>query len=327
MSDKVIRFRKDSTQVFNNIIRNSKDIELIGLYTIIQHCLDLRENTRGTDNEFTVSKKGIQSYTGYSDSKFNRIWDKLKKSGYFKQIKVANKKSGTYEYVYELLEDPDKKVYHSLVQRKGKLVANIPENKLEKMVKESDELTKKIANSNTGEHIENTDVDSHKIKKPQGGKIGGYNNIRNKKIVCMYLERTSQYFDLLDSHEMLISKFKENISFELFEVLLNETINKNKHIEYFLGAVKRQIDNGVFSLEQYKIHKEKFNQSIVNTKKASKYVQASDRSYDSQGTSKKSNSYSQYKKTKFHNFDETFTQYEEDEFERIIQNAQAHKWG
>ena len=317
MSDKVIRFKKDSTQVFNNIIRNSKDVELIGLYTIIQHCLDLQENTRGTDNEFTVSKKGIQSYTGYSDSKFNRIWDKLKKSGYFKQIKVANKKSGTYEYVYELLEDPNKKIYHSLVQRKDKLVANIPKNKLEKMVKESDELTQKIANYNPGEHIENTDVDSHKIKKPQGGKVGGYNNIRNKKIVCMYLERTSQYFDLLDSHEMLISKFKENISFELFEVLLNETVNKNKHIEYFLGAVKRQIEKGVFSLEQYKIHKEKFNQSIVNTKKAFKYVQVSDRSYDSQGTNSNK---STYKKTGFHNFDETYCSLPDYELDSLIES-------
>lgn len=33
-----------------------------------------------------------------------------------------------------------------------------------------------------------------------------------------------------------------------------------------------------------------------------------------------------YKKTKFHNFDETFTQYEPDELYEIIEKAQAEKW-
>ena len=46
MSDKVVRFRKNSTQVHSYIIKNSKDVEIIGLYTIIQYCLDLAEDTK-----------------------------------------------------------------------------------------------------------------------------------------------------------------------------------------------------------------------------------------------------------------------------------------
>ena len=42
--------------------------------------------------------------------------------------------------------------------------------------------------------------------------------------------------------------------------------------------------------------------------------------------SKKENQ-SNLKKTKFHNFDETFTQYSEDEFEDIILKSQKKKFG
>ena len=327
MSDKVIKFRKDSTQIYNYIIRNSKDVEIIGLYTIIQHCIDLQEDTKGTDKEFKVSKKGIQSYTGYSDTKFQRIWNKLKESGYLKQIKTTNKNTGSYEYVYELLEQPNKKVYHSLVQTDEELKANIPNNKLEKMIKESDKLTQKLVEKNYGEDIENTNLESCKLKNPEGGFFRGYNNIRNNKLVCMYLEKASQYFELLEEHEMLIGQFKKKISFDLFEVLLNETVNKNKHIGYFLSAVKRQIENSVFTLEQYKAHKLKFNQCFVNTKKASKYVQAIDNSHDSRQTNSSKNVRYSIKRTGFHNFEETFNQYSEDEFERIIQNSQKAKFG
>lgn len=326
MSDKVIKFRKDSTQIYNYIIRNSKDVEIIGLYTIIQHCIDLQEDTKGTDKEFKVSKKGIQSYTGYSDTKFQRIWNKLKESGYLKQLKISKGK-GEFEYVYELLEEPNKKLYHSLVQKGKKIENNIPENKKEKMIKKSDDLTHKIVKSKSERTIENTTIQSHISKLSQGEKVGGYNNTRNNKLVCMYLEKASQYFELLEEHEMLIGQFKKKISFDLFEVLLNETVNKNKHVGYFLSAVKRQIENSVFILEQYKAHKLKFNQSFVNTKKASKYVQAIDNSHDSRQTNSSKNVRDSIKRTRFHNFEETFTQYSEDEFERIIQNSQKAKFG
>ena len=326
MSDKVIKFRKDSTQIYNYIIRNSKDVEIIGLYTIIQHCIDLQEDTKGTDKEFKVSKKGIQSYTGYSDTKFQRIWNKLKESGYLKQLKISKGK-GEFEYVYELLEEPNKKLYHSLVQKGKKIENNIPENKKEKMIKKSDDLTKKIVKTKSERTIENTNIQSHISKLSQGEKVGGYNNTRNNKLVCMYLEKASQYFELLEEHEMLIGQFKKKISFDLFEVLLNETVNKNKHIGYFLSAVKRQIENSVFTLEQYKAHKLKFNQCFVNTKKASKYVQAIDNSHDSRQTNSSKNVRYSIKRTGFHNFEETFTQYSEDEFERIIQNSQKAKFG
>ncbi len=326
MSDKVIKFRKDSTQIYNYIIRNSKDVEIIGLYTIIQHCIDLQEDTKGTDKEFKVSKKGIQSYTGYSDTKFQRIWNKLKESGYLKQLKISKGK-GEFEYVYELLEEPNKKLYHSLVQKGKKIENNIPENKKEKMIKKSDDLTKKIVKTKSERTIENTNIQSHISKLSQGEKVGGYNNTRNNKLVCMYLEKASQYFELLEEHEMLIGQFKKKISFDLFEVLLNETVNKNKHIGYFLSAVKRQIENSVFTLEQYKAHKLKFNQCFVNTKKASKYVQAIDNSHDSRQTNSSKNVRYSIKRTGFHNFEETFNQYSEDEFERIIQNSQKAKFG
>ena len=201
------------------------------------------------------------------------------------------------------------------------------ENKKEKMIKKSDDLTKKIVKTKSERTIENTNIQSHISKLSQGEKVGGYNNTRNNKLVCMYLEKASQYFELLEEHEMLIGQFKKKISFDLFEVLLNETVNKNKHIGYFLSAVKRQIENSVFTLEQYKAHKLKFNQCFVNTKKASKYVQAIDNSHDSRQTNSSKNVRYSIKRTGFHNFEETFNQYSEDEFERIIQNSQKAKFG
>ena len=89
-----LRFRrkeKKYTEVYNTIIFKNKNVELTGLYTTIQACIDLEMNTRGTENEFILSKKTLQHYCGYKDDKFKRIWNELKVAGYLKQYKIKIK--------------------------------------------------------------------------------------------------------------------------------------------------------------------------------------------------------------------------------------------
>lgn len=303
-----LRFRRKEnkyTQIHNHIIFKNKNVELIGLYTIIQACIDLEVNTVGTENEFVITKAGIQSLTGYKRDKFQRIWDELKRSGYLKQYRIT-KDSGKFEYEYELLEEPDLTIHHSLIQKEnGDIVPYVPKNKIEKLINKSND-------------IENV-VNQPYTDFPYIGKMGGFNNnLLNK--VCMYVEKTQKYFELREKDIELINSYKNNLSIDLFEELLLETINKNKSLNYFLSALKNTVSNNIKTLEEYETHKENFIANRSKSKKASN--NSTKKEYS---TTRKSDF--EHKRTKFHNFDESFTQYSEDELDEIIERSQREKFG
>ena len=309
------RFRRKEnkyTQVYNNIIFKSKNVEMIGLYTIINACIDLEQNTRGTDEEFIITKRGLQSMTGYKDTKFQRVWDELKVAGYLKQYKIKTK-SGKFEYEYELLEEPDLTTHHSLIQLEdGTLIPNIPSNKIVKLIEKSDKETKAFSQSKTNANT----IENPHPGFTEGGLHGGFNNtIKNK--VCMYVEKTEKYFDLREKDIKLISEYKTKLSIELFEELLLETINKNKSLNYLLSAIKNTVANNIKTLEEYETHKKNYIANKSKSKKTNTSTKTS--------TSSKNNF--EYKKNKFNNFEQSFLDYEEDEFEDIVAKSQRAKYG
>lgn len=306
-----LRFRRKEnkyTQIYNHIVFKNKNVELVGLYTTIQACIDLEMNTQGTENEFVLSKKTLQAFTGYKDDKFKRIWNDLKMAGYLKQYKIRDKETGKFVYEYELLEEPDITTHHSLIiNEDGSIIPNISNSKINKIQENIENENKEIINKLPGGDF------------PHSGKKGVYyNNLLNK--VCMYVEKTQKYFELREKDIELINSYKNNLSIDLFEELLLETINKNKSLNYFLSALKNTVANNIKTLEEYETHKENFIANRSKSKKASN------------NSTKKENSITrksdfEYKRTKFHNFDESFTQYSEDELDDIIERAQREKFG
>lgn len=310
-----LKFRRKEnkfTQVYNNIIFKNKNVELTGLYTTIQACIDLEINTQSTEKEFILSKKTLQSFTGYKDDKFKRIWNELKVAGYLKQYKIRDKKTGKFVYEYELLEEPDITTHHSLtINDDGSIAPNISKSKIEKIQKNiENEVQDKVIEL---PGVENTSL-VPEVDFPQSGEMGVYyNNLLNK--VCMYVEKTEKYFELREKDIELINQYKSNLSIELFEELLLETVNKDKSFKYFVSALKNTIANNIKTLKEYETHKRNYissrNKKIKNNKSTNKKEMVSISS----------------KNNKFNNFEQTFLNYEEEEFENIIEKSQRAKYG
>lgn len=307
-----LRFRRKErkyTQIHNNIIFKTKNVNLIGLYTTIQALIDLEDATQGTDKEFVITKKGIQSYCGLKDHSFQKLWNGLKEAGYLKQYKIQNE-NGKFEYEYDLLDEPDLTTHHSLIIKKdGTVTNNIPKNKIQKLVKKSDKETKNIVKNKNNETIENTKPLPGCVL-PQGGKFRDYNNKLINK-VCMYVNKAEQYFELRNEHKKLIEDIKPKMDFRLFEELLLETVNKNKHLNYFIATLKNIANQNIRNLETYIEHKKNY---IFNKKKQMKtqlYLEKT----------KNDNT-----KTRFHNINQRFNKYAPDELEQMLIARQKEKF-
>ncbi|CEK34326.1 hypothetical protein UMC2_35371 [[Clostridium] sordellii] len=307
-----LRFRrreKNYTQIHNNIIFKTKNAALVGLYTTIQALIDLEDATRGTEKEFIITKKGIQSYCGLKDHSFQKLWNGLKEAGYLKQYKIQLE-NGTFGYEYELKAEPDLTTHHSLVIKKdGTISKNVPKNKIQKLVKKSDEETENIVKNKINETIGNTKPLPGCVL-PQGGKLGAYNNKLINK-VCMYVKQVEKYFELRDEHKKLIAEIKPKMDFRLFEELLLETVNKNKHLNYFMATLKNIASQNIRNLETYIEHKKNY---IANKKKQSK-----SNTYTSKSTNNNL-------KTRFHNINQRFNKYDPDELEQMLMARQKEKF-
>lgn len=307
-----LRFRrkeKKYTQIHNNIIFKTKNVGLVGLYTTIQALIDLEDATRGTDKEFIITKKGIQSYCGLKDHSFQKLWNGLKEEGYLKQYKIQLE-NGTFGYEYELKAEPDLTTHHSLIIKKdGTISKNVPKNKIQKLIKKSDKETKNIVKNKNNETIENTKPLPGCVL-PQGGKFGGYNNKLINK-VCMYVNKAEQYFELRNEHKKLIAEIKTKMDFRLFEELLLETVNKNKHLNYFIATLKNIANQNISNLETYIEHKKNY---ITNKKKQSKA-----NTYTAKSTNNNA-------KTRFHNINQRFNKYDSNELEKMLMASQEGKF-
>ena len=293
-----LRFRrkeKKYTEVYNTIIFKNKNVELTGLYTTIQACIDLEINTKGSDKEFTLSKKTLQYYCGYKDDKFKRIWNELKVAGYLKQYKIKNK-DGKFVYEYELLDEPDLTLHHSLIQNEdGSIVPNIPKSKIEKLKKTMD---KKPEGENPPLEPEG--------ENPHSGKMGGYyNNSLNK--VCMYVCIAKENFALSEKNKQYINSIKEKVPFDLFEEIVVDSKNKNKTFGYVMGTIDNCINDGTLTLDKY-----------IDAKKNYKNKQTKD--------TKSKTKQNKGPKTRYHNINQSFEKYTSEELETLLKENQKDKF-
>lgn len=298
MTLKFRRKEKKYTEVYNTIIFKNKNVELTGLYTTIQACIDLEINTAGTEKEFILSKKTLQHYCGYKDDKFKRIWNELKKAGYLKQYKVKNK-NGKFEYEYELLDEPDLKTHHSLiVNDDGSLTPNIPKSKIDKLKNTIDEIP----------GVENPPV-VPEGEKPHPGKKGDYYNTFLNN-VCKYLCIAKENFALSTEDKNYIETIKEKLPLDLFEQIVVDAKNKNKTFGYVIGTINKSLENNITTLEAFLENRKNYKPSNKNT------------SSNNKSTSNKAPAF----KTRFHNINERFSEYSLEELEKGLKESQKDKF-
>lgn len=296
------RKTKKYTEVYNTIIFKTKDMELTGLYTTIQACIDLEINTRGTDAEFIISKKTIQNFCGCGETKFNRNWDALKKAGYLKQYKIKTE-NGKFEYEYELLDEPDLTTHHSLiVNEDGTLTPNIPKNKIEKLKSTFDE--------NPGGQNDGLNPGGRFV---EGGKKGGYYKDSLNK-VCKYLCIAKDNFALTNKNKEYIQVVKEKIELDLFEQIIVDASNKNKTFSYVIGTIDKCLDKNITTLKAYEENNKNYRQVTKANSNRSSSIE-----------NKKSNKVPVFK-TRFHNINESFRNYSPEELEKIVKESQKYKF-
>ena len=301
-----LRFRrkeKKYTEVYNTIIFKNKNVELTGLYTTIQACIDLEINTKGTDNEFTLSKKTLQHYCGYKDDKFKRIWNELKAAGYLKQYKIKNK-DGKFEYEHELLDEPSLTIHHSLiVNEDGSIVPNIPQSKIKKLKKDMDKIP----------GVENPPVVPEGDFSHSGKKGDYYNTFSNK--VSEYVCVATEHFALTNKNKEFINSIKDKIEIDLFEEIVVNAKNKNKTFRYVTSTINKVIEKEIKTLDEFEedLDKLKENKKSKSNTKGSSLTQ-----------SKKSESSKPL--TRFHNIKDRTKNYTPEELENLLRENQKKKF-
>ncbi|WP_312288090.1 hypothetical protein [Terrisporobacter sp.] len=299
------RKAKKYTEVYNTIIFKNKNVELTGLYTTIQACIDLELNTAGTDKEFILSKKTLQHYCGYKEDKFKRIWNELKKAGYLKQYKIKNK-NGKFEYEYELLDEPDLTMHHSLiVNDDGSLTPNIPKSKLDKLKNTIDEIP----------GGENPPV-VPEGENPHSGKKGDYYNTFLNK-VCKYVCIAKENFALTNNNKEYIQTIKEQIELDLFEQIVVDAKNKNKTFSYVVGTIDNCLKENITNLTKYEENKKNYKQKA---KRKSTGSSAPETKATNETTSFKTKRNSQ------NCLNESFRNYTPEELEKLLKESQKGKF-
>lgn len=315
-----LRFRrkeKKYTEVYNTIIFKNKNVELTGLYTTIQACIDLEINTKGTDKEFILSKKTLQHYCGYKDDKFKRIWNELKSAGYLKQYKIKGA-NGKFYYEYELLDEPDLTLHHSLIQNEdGSLVPNIPQSRIEKL----------INNDHKKPGVENPPLQPG-VENPHSGKMGDYYNTLSNK-VCMYICKAEENFALTNKNKEFISSIKNKIEFDLFEEVVVNAKNKNKTFRYVISTINNSIKENVTTLDAFIEKRSTYKKSSSKPLTSSKGIKSENSinlTREDIIAKQKHDLEVLSRKNKSHNVNATFVNYTPDELERHLQESQKGKF-
>lgn len=291
-----LRFRrkeKKYTEVYNSIIFKEKSVELTGLYTTITALIDLAHNTKNTDKEFILSKKSLQSFCGYKDDKFKRIWNELKVKGYLKQYKIQGA-NGKFTYEYELLDEADITIHHSLIQSlDGSIKPNIPQSKIDSLINKPG--------------VENTPLEPEGVL-PGSGKKGDYYNTSSNK-VCMYVCKANENFSLTSKNKEYIESIKEKISFDLFEQIVVDTKNKNKTFSYVVSTITKSMENNITTLDAFLENRKNYKPN------------------KSKNDSNNKGSSTPVKKNRFHNFNQRIDKMKEEEVMDNLKASQEEKFG
>ena len=145
------------------------------------------------------------------------------------------------------------------------------------------------------------------------GKGGVYNNTNLNNTYSMYVCMYEKYLIATKTLKDFIAKneIHERMTIELFEHLLVEVMNNNrvkKKDKYFLKVLKEISNKGIRTIEEYEKDLEDY--------KAKNKTKETNKRKD----------YSKPVKTRFHNINERFKDYEPEDLEKLLKESQKNKF-
>ena len=147
-------------------------------------------------------------------------------------------------------------------------------------------------------------------ENPSYGKRGVYNNTINNNIYSKYVSMYEKHLAITEEFKnfLINNDIEKRMDLDTFEAILVSVMNNNRvkvKDKYFKQALIENLNKGIKTLEEY-------NQSLEDFKKQKK-------STGSKNVNKITN--------RFHNINETFRNYEENELESLLKKSQENKFG
>ena len=145
---------------------------------------------------------------------------------------------------------------------------------------------------------------------PSYGKGGVYNNTINNNIYSKYVCKYEEHLAITEEFKnfLINNEIDKRMDLDTFEAILVGVMNNNRvkyKDRYFKQALIENLNKGIKTLEEY-------NQSLEDFKKQKK-------STGSKSAAKVT--------TRFHNINETFRNYGENELEDMLKKSQKNKFG
>lgn len=350
------RFRKKKvyfTQVSNSALRDKYlSFAAKGLYSLIQSFLTL-EN-------FTLYKNYLMEISEEGSTAFNRTWKELKEMGYLKQYKSKDD-TGAFYYEYDLLDESefDDEYRFNKAKEIKKNVYKTANNGFKKKgnIRKNNNTKPDTQTVDVDENVENTpctqtvDVEKPTYTEQTSGEhesIIILNNNTYSVVVEEEHEKQKTGSSKEPNCQSRANQQSENINVTLVKTKCNLKRNLTKtQIEFMSNCdtdrllkainIANEINEDAYTFGYVKeIYLNDSNfENNSKKEKAPSTVPAVKSASHTKNNQIVNNSISQnkhfdninYKKTKFHNFDETFTQYSDEELNNIIAKSQVAKWG
>ena len=286
---------KGYTVITNNIMN---DLDRIGVNGF---CILAKILQYANSPAHTISLRGLQKQVPLSINTISKAMNNLIALGYVKRVPImkGNLVSG---YDYEVTTMPSLE----FVAQENEKVAQPIENDRSHKICDTDR-------SHVFCDIENYDdkKENKKIKNKEDEE-----DVVANEILCLYYEDYQLSKKKLPHIKKLINEFANKIELGLWhEIFINASEDSvNNKYKYVKVVIDDLVKDDIYTLNEYKKRADQNkstnipNNSIHQNKE--KYA----------GKNKEN-----YKKTKFHNFEETFDKYSEDELNNIIEKSQAVK--
>ena len=92
--------KRDFTQIPNSILRSKRiPLAVKGLFGVVAHLINIPD--------FSLNPAGVQAFCMEHIKRFSSIWRQLKLTGLLKQHRYPTGEENSFEYQYELLDQPD----------------------------------------------------------------------------------------------------------------------------------------------------------------------------------------------------------------------------
>lgn len=160
------------------------------------------------------------------------------------------------------------------------------------------------------DEINSPHTDFPYTEKPSYGKRGVYNNTINNNTYSKYVSMYEKHLAITEEFKnfLINNDIEKRMDLDTFEAILVSVMNNNRvkvKDKYFKQALIENLNKGIKTLEEY-------NQSLEDFKKQKK-------STGSKSAAKVT--------TRFHNINETFRNYGENELEDMLKKSQENKFG